>query len=110
MFNPFISFNSVSNTVVSILASKLSFILEATTASSICSFILALSLCIFVLCAFVNIPLSPVNVAIVTPASIKSTIIVITKAINVTPFLLFTLSFKFCFICFLPSEQHSIYI
>ena len=36
--------------------------------------------------AFVNNPFSPVNIDILIPARIKSTIIVITNAINVIPF------------------------
>jgi hypothetical protein len=39
--------------------------------------------------ALVNIPFSPVNIAIVIPANINRTIIVITNAINVIPLLFF---------------------
>jgi hypothetical protein len=41
--------------------------------------------------ALVNIPLLPVNVAIVTPAKIRSTMMVMTKAIKVIPPLFFEL-------------------
>ena len=51
-----------------------------------CSFTSTMSLFVFASFAFPSIPLSPVNVAITTPARIKSTIIVITNAINVIPF------------------------
>ena len=43
------------------------------------------SVVIFAFCACVNIPFCPVNIAILTPASISNTIIVITNAINVIP-------------------------
>ena len=56
------------------------------TASPSCSLTFALFVSFFALIAFPIIPLSPVSVAIVIPANIKSTIIVITKAINVIIF------------------------
>ena len=79
----------------------------AAIAKSTFSFTVALSFCVFALCALVNIPLSPVNVAIVTPASIKSTIIVMTNAINVIPF--FPLPFLLTLISFVLYIPSTIY-
>ena len=89
--------SSCSNMSLSITSP--SFIFDACTAKFICSSTVFCAFFSFAFCALVSIPLSPVNVAIVTPASIRRTMIVITSAISVIPFLLFTLSFKFCFIC-----------
>ena len=55
--------------------------------------------------ACVSIPLSPVSIAIDTPARISNTIIVITKAINVIPFsplfVIFSLFISIFLLCFL---------
>ena len=68
-----------------------------TPTISVCalSFTSAFSVVAFAFCACVNIPFCPVNIAIDTPANINNTIIVITNAIRVIPFL----SFRFNFIC-----------
>ena len=79
-----------------------SFILDACTAKFICSSTVFCAFFSFAFCALVSIPLSPVNVAIVTPASIKSTIIVITSAINVMPLFVFNCSFNLFFTYVFP--------
>ena len=43
---------------------------------------------VFASAAFLNIPFSPLNIEIATPAKINNTIIVITNAISVIPFCL----------------------
>ena len=60
--------------------------------------------CSFASVALFYIPLSPLNAAIVTPASIRSTMIVITNAIRVIPLLLFVFIFilSCIFICYPP--------
>ena len=63
--------------------------------TSISSFKPDICVNVFAFPACVRIPLSPTNVAIVTPAKISKIIIVITNAINVIP-----LYFVFYFLCF----------
>jgi len=70
---------------------------SSLTARLVVSFSLPFSVSIFAFDAFPSIPLSPVSVTIATPASIKSTIIVITRAISVIPLSCFEFNFFFMF-------------